>query len=744
MSKNRKKKLHHPGGPSPAKQDGTVFRSGFENGGNPPVGAVGEGYGAGNLRRLHPSCPDPQAELTRLAEPQIVKLTQLTMKYLRQLRGSLDMGYWKKVTYQIFAADGPGIQVIPARAGFGKSTWIRAFLLALSELWVTGDPLAEALGGVILVNQKVEDLNECVDTLREAFPASSEELVIALQSLTASGKQHGFCPNPDADGYEDCDKLACPYRAQCPLAGLEEKAPRAYILGLTQARFYRVQRDGALDSLLYREVQEGVVARRFVIFDEKPELSQICELNKLRVNCVSDAFEKLVAASRLRDDTACGLQASLDIHISRRVQELRLATRIKRPECTPVNELAGLCTLADRPSDREDYLRFRASLERRPNLMTPELKDCLTVMDQLYQGTPVLFCKIGGFTLYAIRDRMAELQDRQILIFDATAPVDGDYQQRQDLQWMPSSPPANMGIVTFHLFRHERLNVSKNALKSPKVREAMCRLADEIIEHYPGQTFLCSYQQYARFIAENLQENTRVQVKMMPDKSPDCVPYFGGTNGSNAFNDCTNVILLGYPRLEPKTYLARTYAAQGEAFRLGLEWVAEAERRKEHPWKNGLRDVPQITEYECRHLAARLEQEIYRCALRNPDCGIDIHVFLFHPPARVWELLRQRFAGCNVEEHTDLPDCVAAVRDRAGTYGGQPTAYAKLAKFLEAWDGAEVKVSDLKKRLGITDSAWKELIKNDKARALLEKYGVERQGRGANTIYRIKSRDLCA
>lgn len=84
--------------------------------------------------------------MTRLAEPQIVKLTRLTMGYLRQLQSNLDMRYWKTTTRQILSADRPGIQVIPARAGFGKSTWIKAFLLALGELWVTGDPLAEALG----------------------------------------------------------------------------------------------------------------------------------------------------------------------------------------------------------------------------------------------------------------------------------------------------------------------------------------------------------------------------------------------------------------------------------------------------------------------------------------------------------------------------------------------------------------------------------------------------------------------
>lgn len=744
MSRNRKKLPGNKNQRISANKSAMLSPSGLGNGEIPPGRALDAQIQCGAPRSLHPICPDPQAGVTRLAEPQIVKLTQLTMKHLRQLQGNLDTSYWKKVTRQIFAADGPGIQVIPARAGFGKTTWIKAFLLALGELWVTGGPLAEALGGVILVNQKVEDLNECVDTLKAAFPSGTSGLVVALQSLTASGKKRGFCPNPDVGGYEDCDRLRCPYAAECPLKELEAQAPCTFILGLTQARFYGMRRDGTLDSLLLRETGEGKVPRRFVIFDEKPELTEICGLDTKKINSASTALEKLVADNRLRDGKACNLQTGLNFQVSRRVQGLRRATRIEQAGYLSRDELAGFCSLADQTDAKDEYLQFRASLESRPDLISRELQDCLTVMDRLYQGSPVLFCKSGGFTLYAIRDGMAELQDRQVLIFDATAPVDGDYQQRQDLQWIPPSPPANMGMVTFHLFRNERLNVSKNALKSPKVREAMCRLVDEITARYPGKTFLCSYQQYARFIAENLQENTRAQIKMMPDKSPDCVPYFGGTNGSNEFNDCTNVILLGYPRLEPKTYLARTYAVQGEGFRLEMERVVEAERWKDRPWKDGLRCLPQVSEYECRHLAARLEQEIYRCALRNPDCESDIHVFLFCPPERVWELLHQRFWGCKVEEYEDLPDCVEAVRARAGIYGGQPTAYAKLAEFLETWDGAAVRVSDLKKRLGITDSAWKELLKGEKSKALLARYGVERRGRGPNAVYCVKHNDLCA
>lgn len=220
MSRNRKKKQGNRNQRISATKNAVLCSSSLDDDQIPPGRALDEPIQCGTPEPLHPICPDPQSGVTRLAEPQIVKLTRLTMGYLRQLQSNLDMRYWKTTTRQILSADRPGIQVIPARAGFGKSTWIKAFLLALGELWVTGDPLAEALGGVILVNQKVEDLNECVDTLEAAFPSGTSGLVVALQSLTASGKKRGFCLNPDVGGYEDCDRLRCPYAAECPPEGV--------------------------------------------------------------------------------------------------------------------------------------------------------------------------------------------------------------------------------------------------------------------------------------------------------------------------------------------------------------------------------------------------------------------------------------------------------------------------------------------------------------------------------------------
>ena len=151
---------------------------------------------------------------------------------------------------------------------------------------------------------------------------------------------------------------------------------------------------------------------------------------------------------------------------------------------------------------------------------------------------------------------------------------------------------------------------------------AACALVEEILQTYPGKTFLCAYKKDTARLADSLSGKARAQLAWMPD--PDrpgaqILPYFGGTNGSNLFRDCTNVILLGYPRLSPGVYLERCWAAWKEG------GVGEAIRRVQlnmqdeaHPWRDGLRCLPMVADYEAHHLASRLEQEIYRCKLRDP------------------------------------------------------------------------------------------------------------------------------
>ena len=70
---------------------------------------------------------------------------------------------------------------------------------------------------------------------------------------------------------------------------------------------------------------------------------------------------------------------------------------------------------------------------------------------------------------------------------------------------------------------------------------------------------------------------------------------------------------------------------------------------------------------------------------------------------------------------------------RAGS--GKPTALARVMHFLEEWDGAPLRVAEVRERLQISPSAWKELMKQPQLRRELDKCGVLRTGGGRHATW---------
>ena len=704
---------------------------------NPAGRAVKKETEETQLWALHPTCPEPGDCFQPLTSFLIHAITELVEHFLKSMGRDVDFRYWKNITQQLLATSKPGIHVIPSQAGSGKSTWIQAFLMALCKLKELHPQEAQSLGGVLLVVQKVETLNEFRTNIRHDLGEKAADQMVPLQSLTPSGKALGLCPNPEVTDYSQCTDR-CAYAGECPLKALEESSRGAYILGVTQARYYALRQNGLLDQLLLRE-REGdqPVPRRWIIFDEKPELFQINALSTGVLNGLSDRFESLVTQKRLSDQKACSIQSGLGFHVGKPLQELRRSTVIPIPGQPQKDEMAGLCTLSPQRGERKDYLKFRTGLQARKDLMSREMCSCFQVMDRLYEGEECLFCKVCGFHVITVQDGMKELRKWQTLIFDATAPVDGDYQRQTSMQMLPVQALRNTQSVTFHIYRNKQLNVSKNGIRRPGTIYGLCALIEEILEEYPQPTFLCVYKEYSDFFAQHLSPAARRYIQLMPGQEPPKIPYFGGTNGSSDFRQCCNVILLGYPRLDPEAYLERTYAAWGgSGFREELQQVQERMRHQKKPWADGLRCLPSVAEYEARHLAARMEQEIYRCALRNAKVSGPIHVFLFHPPEQAWKLLKERFPGCQVEYIEEVPRCMLPHLGSGRTYKGKKTAFSSVQEFLANWDGTSLRISQLRKQLGITSSAWKELQAQERFRGMLLHYQAELVGRGKNAMLR--------
>ena len=742
MSKNYSKKRSCTPGEFGAKNKGASHEPLRMLPDSPPAYRDSDPTDSDGFRHLHPNYPDPDGPLEPLSDAVIHSLTKRVVGHMKKLRPGLDLDYWKRVTRQIFSEDGTRVLVNPARAGSGKSTWIHAFLLTLAELYAEGNPLAESLGGVLLVLQKVEDLNAVAQTVNAAIPQTEAPVMIALQSLTRSGKDRQLCRNPDARDFRDC--AGCDYASACPLKQSGEQGKRAFLLGATQKRFGDLRKNGTLDGQLLRRLRPdgSVVRRRYLIFDEKPELYQIAALDQHSLNALSDRLEELPARRQISDQRISSLQGDLSYIGVRPFQKLRRESVIWLPEGRYVEALAGFCSLTGEDGHRLETLKMR--LEKLLGQNSEELRACMTVLKELYLGKECLFCRTGSFRISCVKDGLACLEDHQVLIFDATAEVDGDYCHNSRLKFLRTPKPPDMRRVTFHLFVHPKLNLSRAAVESKAwLIDGMCALVELLLMQFSGQTFLCVYKKDASRIMASLSKSAKERLAFMedPDRPGEqTLPYFGGTNGSNAFRTCSNVILLGYTRLSPDVYLERCYAAWKEAgAETQIRNIQETMCHQERPWQMGLRAIPMLTEYENHHLAARLEQEIYRCKLRNPSFSGEVHVFLFCPPKGCWELLQGRFPGhCEVIIET-LPDCVAECLEERRSYAGRPTAYLRIKRFLEQWDGQPISVSELRTQAEVSKSAWKELSDNGQLSELLARFGAERTGRGRNTQIRIRS-----
>lgn len=667
MSRNKNNNGKYDKAALGAKKNASITESTNKVAANPAESQVPGINGHNDFLTLTALCPNTDTGFEQLSEFQAGKLVHLVMQYIDRLcekRGSkIEQKYWKKITRKILNAPSrKQAYVIAARAGSGKSTWIYAFLLALCELYFNKDSLAEALGGVVLVLQKVESINGILDTIDYFFPGRSDEVMVALQGWSKSGKDRGYCQNQSVESFEACQKRQCPYAADCKVLTFEQKAQCSFIIGMTQARFDMLRNaPQGVEKLMHRiSGLNTAVPRRFLIFDEKFEMAQTIVLDRETINRASNDLERLGRERDVVDSKIHQMQKKLSFHVMRLYEELREQTRysiVDKEADIPF----GLCTLAGKPAHQKESFRtyYESFKGYNSSFASQAVRNCLLVTQELYEGD-CLFFKSRGFGILRADPQQLFYGQAQTIIFDATAGADGDYRFCTNVDWLPESPARHMDKVTFHLFEHPDLNVSHSAMRKSWKLPALATLVKEIVESFEAPAFLCTYKEFSQYLWDMLPESIQSHLEPMPNREEACLPYFGGTNGDNNFNMCANVILLGYPRLDPQTYLCRTYAAcRDNGCAQEIDQVSKALQIDNSNPKDAIRRLKTVEDYQNMHLAARLEQEIYRCTLRNAECEDEIHIFMFRPPEQVLKLLYPRFKGCRVDHISELPQCVA-------------------------------------------------------------------------------------
>lgn len=721
------------------------------NGAAPPVGNNGvhpytDLIEAGQLPQSLQPAPlrrrqtRPMVPFSGLTAVQMAFMADRVMYYIEELcrrcGAAVDFEYWRKITKHVLEglADRKPL-VCPARAGSGKSTWITAFLLAACELRLNNDPLADVFS-VLLVLQKIESLNGIRDTIADFFTNAPETLVVPLQGWTAASQKAGFCKNKQVTSFDQCRKDNCPYAASCDVLRFGQLAGQAFVLGVSQARFDLLRKGNALDGLL-QQVENA--HPRILIFDEKFEFAPIYRLTQTTLDAASSQLERLITQRDLKDRRVFEKQRWTTTLLRRPFSLLREHTCIELDETAKAKADIpyGRCSLVDADNaEKERFGQFRDYLNGPGRAFrTPALSEAVEVIDRLYRGE-CLFMKLGAFTILGADEPQISFGDSLTLVFDATAQVDGDYQYL-DAEMLPQSKPRHMEKLCLHVYTTADMNVSRLAMRKSWKLPGFCALTEDILRRYEGKMFLTTYKDLAAEIPKLLDPQALSRLLL----DGETCPYFGGTNGSNEFNTASLVMLLGYPRLSPQTYLERAFVYWG---RSGIREQVQEQMVQWSPLNVQQRpdlhaQLPLTIAYEVCHLAARLEQEIYRCQLRNAVCDKTVHVFLFAPSLELLHRLAERFQGAKLWYEDRIPACIARAKATAKQYDGNPTVYARFVAWLSGWDRVPTPLSSILNDTDIGAESWKKLRKSERFAPLLAQYGAEMTGRGRNVKIEEKS-----
>lgn len=615
------------------------------------------------------------------------------------------------------------VTAIPFQPGIGKSTLIRALLIVMAQDFQQETPIAQTIGGVIVVVEKTAEAEEL-----EALCNSSGETAVAkaISSPNDYNLAQGKCPNGTAKAYKDCLGRSCPDHGDCPLVRSAQQIHDTPILIMLHARYQRYMEDMSPFLVWYKG--ESAVHRSMLLVDELPGMFEEVSLCIATLNEAETELDQLVPSYRAEQ------------HASKWNILCRWNTEVRIPFfklSRLLDSRSGLVTEA--MMDRAGFQQANLEQFQKKLMEYSENTKAGALISALLSSQSTYYSMDRTFTLFLPRLKLIDTGSQlSVSIFSGTAELSPE---------VTSNPPITvMYDATFEesyarlkimVQRGDGFSASKTALANDQNRKGVLEwlrsLLPELTEQH-RKILVVTYQSLAEWMWGQLSEYHDYLIPYIDGEGRPTgkLPYFGGLNGSNLYQEATCVVCVGLNRFEPREYLNRALALDptGEAA-WEIASAAEEGRTVRCDSLPGVRAMEHIT------LARDLVQLVFRSALRKHGEQEPIEFWLLHPPDAVLEHLKSYFKDCRIEVIPELPESCRLQAAISRRYMSEKTHAAKLLHWLESNQTQEFTSQDIRRETGLTLGQFKEAKKHPEVRRYFDDH-IEATGSGRNTTYRRK------
>ncbi len=614
------------------------------------------------------------------------------------------------------------VTTIPLLPGMGKSTLVRALVKVLTREFVRMSDYAKSLGGVILVVEKTAEAYELRDLIQENAP--NRDLVRVLESPNDFNIAHGGCQRSDVQTRAECPGKDCPQAAECRLLHAADKANQTPFLVFMHARYdcHYIENLSALRE--WSSGEETIYTRKLLIVDEAPNLMKVSKLSTSVIAACEGMISTYKPSYKLSWDKPKQTLLST-LNYSLRIPFQKLLRQYKAN-----GSCIAVATSDDFNAAAFDWSKldpFCDQLERYAGPRSDEIIEAVSVLSKqpaAYQIGQEHELTVPHCRPFDTRD------DLHTFILSGSAVLSPELYENPEVDMPPAAVQESYQRLTIHVQRSDsRFSVSKTAMAHKTTRNVLTVWLKNKLSGMAGHKVLVvTYKGYAKELWDALSEFHDRLIPLQADDNSgpkESLPYFGGMNGSNRYNEADCVICAGLGRFDSEEYFNRALAFDFD----GSAW-GEFEQACLDPSFRNTDDLACVQKMRNLTMARDLVQLVFRSTLRNHGGKEPVSLWLIQPPEEVVMHVRESFRDCQHDEISELPfECLSELA--AGrTFQGKPTHASKLLKWLADWDGSPILIAEVQGQLGMKPGQWKEARKNAAVKEAFKH--IETDGSGKN------------
>lgn len=577
--------------------------------------------------------------------------------------------------------------LLPLIMGGGKSLIIETFLQ---------ESIKEDIEfGAVVTVERIEDVKALAERLNTfidkeiAYPLYGFDKKECLLNIS-KGLEHGTCPARKG--------MSCPFKRECRYLNQGTEQEKFPVVIMTTLRLSLQHKD--IDKFKYfiKSENDNVrkVNRELLIIDEKPRLTSVTTVAVKDFNIFTDIILKYLETFDFNGsiEEYKIFQSTVEI-----VASLYNKSMCGRQIIEPVNvDFSFSDEFWKIFNHKFDYTNSLYSI---PRIIESIINYGGHIDKKNEEDVSITTSSTIPYTKF---------KNYKTVIFDGTANIDTEY-KHDKYYLIDFETIKSFNNLTFYV--SSLVNGSKSSMKKDSRIEPFCKDIIKIADENKTERIFVP-------VFKDIKEAVEGFLEDYIDSGQIEVASYGSTKGSNAFKDCSIVVLGGILHKTEDFYIGKTIANMGN----NREDILDITCNKYG--KTRRFNESKIEKVKLLDMIVDYTQEIMRSSQRNISKNVNGKVYVFHHDEILLGLLQSMFTESIFEKW--IPQNIIETNINMKTNNKNVKAiYEYLTKHTEK----EIYFSEILKEVGLTKQLFSNTLKNPSMQAFLEvnNYVEKRNGR---------------